>query len=211
MINLKYKGENVLLTEGKNDCHVILSLCALHNVPECFGFFDCGSDDRVLKKMSALIAGSEPIKTIGVILDADNPSLRAKWDSLKNRLTKENYTLPKFPEKNGTIVNSEGKPKVGIWLMPDNDVDGMLEDFCHQLVDDEAIEFATDCVQQAKARQITSFIDNHHSKAVVHTFLAWQDEPGMPLGQAITAKALDGNKPLAHNFSEFLKNLFKKI
>jgi len=57
----------------------------------------------------------------------------------------------------------------------------------------------------------TSFIDNHHSKAVVHTFLAWQDEPGMPLGQAITAKALDGNKPLAHNFSEFLKNLFKKI
>ncbi len=134
MINLKFKGENVVLTEGKNDCHVILSLCALH----------------------------------------------------------------KIPEKNGTIVNSKGKPRVGIWLMPDNDVDGMLEDFCRQLVDDQALKFASNCVQQAKDKQITSFIDNHHSKAVVHTFLAWQNEPGMPIGQAITAKALDGNKPLAN-------------
>jgi hypothetical protein len=208
MMNFKHKGEKVLLTEGKNDCHVIVALCKQHKVPQAFGFYDCESDSRVLKKLSALIAGAEPIETIGVVLDSDNPSLRGKWDALRQRLAKEDYELPQTPQLNGTIVESNGKPRVGIWLMPDNNADGMLEDFCHRLVDEEVVAFAADCVEQAKTKSITSFINNHKAKAVIHTFLAWQDEPGMPLGQAITARALDGNRPLAIAFSDFLKELF---
>jgi hypothetical protein len=36
---------------------------------------------RVLKRPSALIAGAEPVSTIGVVLDADNPNLAGKWDA----------------------------------------------------------------------------------------------------------------------------------
>ena len=198
----------MVLTEGKNDCHVIASLCKRHNVPQVFGFYDCGSDDKVLKRLSALIAGSEPVDVIGVILDSDNPNLKARWRALKRRLLKEDYQLPQRPESNGTIVSIPGKPTVGIWLMPDNKMDGMLEDFCLELVDENLIVFSSECVQEAERRGISAFIDSHRSKAVIHTFLAWQDEPGMPLGQAITARALDGDKPLAREFSEFLKRLF---
>jgi hypothetical protein len=207
----KHEGEIVILTEGPNDCHVISALCEMHSVPEPkdSGFYYCGSDKQVLQRMSALINGPEPIKIIGVILDADAPNLQSKWASLKHKLGRNDYQLPEFPEKNGTIVNLEGMPRIGIWLMPDNNVDGMLEDFCRRLVDDDAIEFASDCVEQAKDKGITTFKDNHYSKAVIHTFLAWQAEPGMPLGQAITAKALDGHNPLARNFSDFLKRLFE--
>jgi len=42
--------------------------------------------------------------------------------------------------------------------------------------------------------QAPTFIPNHKSKAVIHTYLAWQNEPGMPLGQAITARALNPEK-----------------
>jgi len=206
--NFKDECANVVLTEGKNDCHVILALCRRHDIPETFGFYACGSDDKVLKRLSALIAGSEPVNTIGVILDSDNPNLKARWRSLKQRLLKEGYRLPERPKSNGTIVSISGKPTVGIWLMPDNNMDGMLEDFCLDLVDENLIAFSSECVREAERRQMATFIDSHRFKAVIHTFLAWQNEPGMPLGQAITARALDGDKPLAKEFSAFLKRLF---
>lgn len=208
MMNFKYKGPKVLLTEGKNDCHVVLALCKQHNVPESFGFYDCESDDRVLKKLSALIAGSENIETIGVVLDADNPNLLSKWNSLSVRLQKEGYVVPEFPLEHGTILAKHDKPTVGIWLMPDNHVDGMLEDFCHQLIDKPSLEYASQCVIDAKQNEFTNFLENHFSKAVIHTFLAWQDVPGMPLGQAITARALNGDQAIAVDFSNFLKRLF---
>ncbi len=208
MKDFKHSGSKVLLTEGKNDCHVIASLCKQHNIPQNFGLYDCESDKNAIKRLAALIAGAEPIETIGIVIDADNPNLKAKWDSIKDRLQKFGYTIPKAPSIDGTILSIEGKPKIGIWLMPDNLTDGMLEDFCKNLLSTEAVDFASKCVEDAKNKNFSTFIDNHHSKAVIHTFLAWQDEPGMPLGQAITAKVLNGSNPLALAFVDFLKNLF---
>lgn len=208
MTGFKYDGSRVLLTEGKNDCHVIASLCQQHQLPENFGLYDCGSDEKALKRLSALIAGAESMETIGIVLDADNPNLRAKWDALRDRLAKENYELPDNPDIEGTIITEEGKPKIGIWLMPDNNADGMLEDFCRILVDEGKMKFADECVDKAKQQGIATFIDSHRSKAVIHTFLAWQREPGMPLGTAITTHALDGSHPTAQQFVDFLKKLF---
>ncbi|NOQ63011.1 MAG: hypothetical protein GQ582_00685 [Methyloprofundus sp.] len=204
----------MLLTEGQNDCHVISHLCKLHQVPHNFGLYDCESDEKAIKKLRALIAGSDKKEVIGIVLDADNPSLAAKWDAVSDRLSKEGYKLPDQPNNKGTIItadkNPEENPKIGIWLMPDNNVNGMLEDFCRGLVGDSAMTFAEDCVKKAQDQGVSTFKNNHHSKAVIHTFLAWQDEPGMPLGQAITAHALDGNKPIAKDFVNFLSILFKE-
>lgn len=123
-MDFKHNGPNVILTEGKDDCHVIFALCRHHRIPEGFGFYDCESDEGVLKKMSGLIAGSKPIETICVVLDADNPDLQGKWDSIKGRLEKENYFVPVTPNPEGTTLHAENKPTIGIWLMPDNDLDG---------------------------------------------------------------------------------------
>ncbi len=208
MNGFKYKGPKVLLTEGKNDCHVIASLCMQHSIPENFGIYDCESDAKALKRLSALISGADPVEVIGIVIDADNPSLEAKWDSIKGRLERAGYDVPNEPDLSGTIIESENKPTIGIWLMPDNSVNGMLEDFCKTLVSPEAVTFAEECVLKAKENNYSTFIDNHNSKAVIHTFLAWQDEPGMPLGQAITAKVLNGNDSLALSFVHFISKLF---
>jgi hypothetical protein len=37
---------------------------------------------------------------------------------------------------------------------------------------------------------------------------AWQEKPGMPYGQAITARYLDSELPLGQAFANWLKNLF---
>ena len=208
----KYKGQKILLVEGKNDCHVILALCKAHKVPETFGIFKCGSDEKVLKQLNARISQPEPPTTIGVVLDVDDMSIDRRWQSFKSKLKDYPYIIPVQPNEEGTIIDEiEGEPKypkLGIWLMPNNKNTGMLEDFCHSLVEPDSLEFAEKCVDNAKEKGITTFKDNHKSKAVIHTYLAWQDEPGNPLGTAITAKALQADKPIAKKFTQWLTNLF---
>ncbi|MGX5009838.1 DUF3226 domain-containing protein [Enterobacter asburiae] len=200
----------MLLAEGKNDCHVITALCGKHNLPENFVVHDCESDSRALKKLSALISSSETYEIIGIVIDADNPNLRSKWDNISTRLQKEGYPVPKQPSPDGTIISVEGKPKIGVWLMPDNLVDGMLENFCAHMISAEAVDFARQCVIDAQQNGFATFIENHLSKATIHTFLSWQDIPGMPLGQAITANVLNGEHDIALRFVNFLRSLFNE-
>jgi hypothetical protein len=47
------------------------------------------------------------------------------------------------------------------------------------------------------------------SKAAIHTWLAWQKEPGTPLGQAITARYLDSQAPHAQQFVNWVQRLFE--
>ena len=206
-----FKDENprLLLAEGKNDCYVMASLFKQHKVEKNFGIYDCGSDHNALKRLSAMLAGAIEYKVIGIVIDADNPDIKSKWSAIKDRLNKAGYTVPNTPISGGTILDyNNGMPKIGIWLMPDNNIDGMLEDFCSQLAGTEAIDFARACVLQAKDKGYSTYKDVHLSKATIHTFLAWQDEPGMPLGQAVTSKALDGAQPLAQEFIQFITELF---
>ncbi|MEL6788555.1 MAG: DUF3226 domain-containing protein [Cyanobacteria bacterium J06607_15] len=45
-------------------------------------------------------------------------------------------------------------------------------------------------------------------KVFIHSWLALQKKPGMPMGQAITAKALAYDSAIAFQFISWLKNLF---
>ncbi len=204
-------SERILLVEGNDDFHVIVHLWKVHGLPEKhFDAIDCESSEKLLLDHFELrLMESTPPKILGIILDADeNPSSR--WDAIKNRLIKAGYReLPTQPDGKGTIIEQNGLPKIGVWIMPDNLSKGMLEDFLAQLAPEEAMEFAKGCVADAKGKGFSSFRDVHQSKAEIHTYLAWQDEPGNPLGISIDAKALDAHLPVAKQFIQFLKSLFE--
>lgn len=206
----KHDGEAILLVEGQNDCHVILALCKAFNVPETFGIYDCGSDAQALKRLNALISGSSPPKIIGLVMDADRPDLAGRWASILNKLSEYNYPLPKSPLPNGTIVEfGSNMPRLGFWLMPNNRVDGMLEDMCIEMINSPALATVEQCLQIAEASGCATFKSVHRSKAFVHTYLAWQDEPGLRLGQAITAHALNSGTSTAQVFAGWLTDLFR--
>ncbi len=205
----KYAGAKVLLVEGDDDCHVVWALCKKHEVPETFSVYDCGSDDKLLRSLNALIQRPEK-EIIGVVIDVDQPDVRSRWQSIRDKLKNHLYVFPDAPEPDGTIIEGvEDKPHLGFWLMPNNIDPGMLEDFCRQLAPDDAIAFAEQCVTEAKEKLLATFKDVHRSKAVVHTYLAWQDEPGKPLGQSITAKALEPETVIAKTFANWLTRLFE--
>lgn len=201
--------DRVLLVEGTDDCHVVMALCAAHGVAETFGIFECGSDTAVLRRLNALILRPDPPSVIGVLLDADRPSLAGRWQSVRSKLSHHGYRFPDDPASDGTIlVDVADLPRIGFWFMPDNLSSGMLEDFCQRLAEPQALNFAAACVDTAKQDGLTTFKDAHRSKAIIHTYLAWQDEPGRPLGQAITAQALRPATDIAERFAGWLGRLF---
>jgi hypothetical protein len=204
----KQDTDKVLLVEGNNDAHVVAALCGVHKIPETFGIYECGSDQGVLKRLNALIIRPNPPQVIGVMLDADL-SIENRWTSIRTKLSHYSYIFPNRPDVGGTIVDGGSSlSKLGFWLMPDNQLPGMLEDFCAELAEPDSLAFAQECVQQASERKVVTFKDVHRSKAVIHTYLAWQDEPGSPLGQSITRQALRPNTDIALSFTQWLTHLF---
>ncbi|WP_254174905.1 DUF3226 domain-containing protein [Planktothrix pseudagardhii] len=137
----KQDTDKVLLVEGINDCHVVMALCRNHCVSNTFGIYECGSDDGVLKRLNALIIRPNPPEVIGVMLDADHPSsVQGRWQSIKDKLRHYSYVFPNNPDVNGTVIERiTDKPKLGFWLMPNNQDSGMLEDFCAELAEPESL------------------------------------------------------------------------
>ncbi|PTQ90719.1 DUF3226 domain-containing protein [Agitococcus lubricus] len=205
------KANKLLLLEGINDCHVVAALCEAHKLPQVFKIYDAGGCEDVLVKLMALIDaadGVQDINTIGIVLDADD-NLMSTWQSVIDNLAKKDYLIQSELNKNGTILIQQGRPTIGIWLMPNNQINGMLEDFCQILLDNPvALSFIEQCLNQAKTQKIATFKDVHRAKAIIHTYLAWQDELAKPLGQAITAKILNPNHQLALTFKDWLLDLF---
>jgi hypothetical protein len=203
----KSRAERVVLVEGKDDCHVILAVAQYFRLAENFGIYECGSDESVLKRLNALILSSDPVrpKSIGVVLDATE----GRWAQLTNKISPHGYTIPPTPDPNGTILEGDdAKPRIGVWIMPDNADQGMLEDFLLPGVPPGGVEVAKEAVELAKKKKVATFKDVHHSKAVIHTYLAWQDEPGRPLGLSVTSKLLSAETPASKRFVAWLRKLF---
>ena len=99
---------------------------------------------------------------------------------------------------------------VGIWIMPNNNLEGMLEDFALKLVSPEnaLMQKAESVLIELEAGGIQQYKEVHRSKAKVHTFLAWQDEPGRPMGQAIAAHVLNPDAEQAKVFINWLNKLY---
>ena len=117
--------------------------------------------------------------------------------------------MPPEPDPAGTVVRQEGLPTVGLWLMPDNSMPGMLEDFIQMLVPPgdtlwSRATAAADAIAVAERRYPPSL----HGKAQIYTWLAWQAEPGRPYGTAITARYLDASRPSGQAFVAWAAQLF---
>ena len=203
-------GPRLLLAEGIDDCHVIAALCKAHQLPDgAFVFYAGGSDTGAIRRMKAVLGRKSSYEAIGLVLDADQPDISVRWQQLQSLSELKPYGLPARPDPAGTIIDGPpDHPRLGIWLMPDNTSPGMLEDFLLHLAHPDGIAAARDTVAGVRGQPWAPFRDVHHSKAVIHTWLAWQDEPGKPLGQSITSHALRPHTPIAISFTDWLKRLF---
>lgn len=204
---------NVLLVEGNDDKHVIDALWKSQTKPNLFEIIDCKSKEGVLKELKIRLTTPQNHHRIGVVLDADT-NASACWDAVKSRLNetgKYNSNKLKLPSKGLVLDASDPEfPKIGVWIMPNNVIPGMIEDFLATLSEpnDPLMNKAEKVLHDLETSGINKYKSVHRAKAKIHSFLAWQDEPGRPLGTAITARILDPTKETATIFVSWLENLF---
>jgi hypothetical protein len=205
-INEKFNRK--LLVEGNDDRHVIWALCERFDIAETFDVIDCGGLDKLYEAVPVRFKQSG-IQAVGIIIDADS-AINDRWESIKNLLSKQGFAPPDDLPSTGLILSREAGVKVGVWLMPDNNLNGMLEDFISFLVppDDKLLPVVDTVLAEIESQKLNKYLLAHKSKAKIHTWLAWQDDPGVPMGLSITKKYLTTDEETCLRLIKWLQKLF---
>jgi len=200
-------GKRLLVVEGKDDCHVCWTLFEHHDVPDTFKVKAEDGYESLREALPVYLKSS--YEALGFVVDADF-DLAARWQALADVARDAGYQdVPDAPDAAGTILRHPTRARLGFWLMPDNTLPGMLEHFLAMLIPDG--DGLWPLSQQAIAGLPSAerrFIDAHQPKAEIHTWLAWQQQPGQPFGTAITCRALDAGRPQAQIFVDWIRRLF---
>ena len=202
--------------EGDADQRVIPYLMEENGVPwppsSFHVFIDArGSVDEILRP--GVIGGelvASGLEALGIVVDADGDAV-ARWDQLRTCCSNEFQNLPdQIPAEGLEVVHADG-PRFGVWIMPNNRFQGMLEDLLVQLIPDESShlhELARNCVAEARSND-APFRDAHERKSEIYTWLAWQDPPGLRLHEAVKHRVLDPKKPESRPFVKWFRGLFR--
>ena len=130
-----------LVVEGPDDKHVLFALLNHNNFKPEFEIKDEEGFPNLFKRLPAQLKVTSALDRLGVVVDAD-ASIQSRWDSIKAILEKAGYpAVPDDPDPTGTVIDHEYLPRVGVWIMPDNSLPGMLEDYIRHLVPD-AVRFS---------------------------------------------------------------------
>ena len=208
---------NQLVVEGTEDLYAVASLMGKwvewdKDKKKAPVYIDAvGGVDKILDRTNIRVRlKSSGLKRLGFIIDADS-SCQSRWDSLKGHLTACGVQdLPDAIPSAGLVKTTSYGLKIGAWIMPDNGSKGMLESLLLQLVPDDRLplyEYSVECTTKAKTYPHT-FLDVHTDKAIVHSWLAWQDPPGLALGNAVLNSMIDGRNPNTKKFVDWFINLY---
>ena len=198
---------HVLLVEGPDDKHVIWQIC--NRSPETPDFYiaDRGGIEPLLDAVGAEL-NAPGRRVLGILTDADD-DLPARWAAITNRLAEEGVQVPNSPEQDGIVIDTVGKPRVGIWLMPDNVSLGELEGFVSQMIPtgDPVWPLSQRYIDDIPAHE-RKFAQSKTLRAQIHAWLATREDPRQ-MGLAIRTRDLAINNPLSQRFLRWLSHLFR--
>lgn len=149
---------------------------------------------------------SPGIMAVGIVVDADdNPTER--WEMISDQVRRAGINLPADPDPGGVITDSI--PRVGVWLMPDNQSCGEIEDFVTGLIPDN------DPVWSRAEGYIDNIPEDHRkfcsakiSKAKTYAWVSTRRRPGL-IGASVNPDDLDLNKELYKRFVHWLEELYR--
>ena len=152
------------------------------------------------------------VEKLAVVVDADyaafdgrgRETVHAEYRDLLSELGYRR--TPQRAGSGAVFVHEDGLPSVGLWIMPDNRSDGMLEDSLSQTVARDShslFEHARDAVKSLPNPLFDPA--RHGSKAVVATWLSWQRMPGKHIVSAVGERLLDLKSDLMRQIRSWLE------
>ena len=215
---------NALFFEGENDLYPVGHLIDLlpgpstdlyERTPEDqgnrVGLKEFGGYDPLRERFPISIRNGSTLRRVGIVADA-NSHPRRRWQSLTDAVAEiRSAQLPGTPPESGWIGELELPARtitLGLWMMPNNRDSGAVENFLLELIpeDDTLLPLAESCLENVPEEERPD-----EAKALVRTWLAWQDEPGRPLGPAITEGYFDLDEELAQRFIDWARRLFPSL
>jgi hypothetical protein len=207
-----------LFIEGPNDervtYQIIVARELLQHGERIISHVGGGIEELLQKKFPTYLKTATSDDIAALIIDADNQPA-SRWQRFQNSMMKAGYrSIPTAPDPIGTIIVPPAEallPRVGFWMMPDNLKHGSLEDFLQSLIpveQNDLYDFVTKTVDRIPD-DLRPFDPPPRLKSILHTYLAWQREPGLPYGTSSKAGYFDANAPAADPFADWLKRLFQ--
>jgi len=216
-------NQQILLVEGDQDKSFFEKICKKLSLdatvqvapPKDIGgmYNTKGGVFNHLEVLLPLLSDGQ-ITNIAVIVDADyirhGSGYRKTIEKISEILEDFDFQLKtNLANENGLYFeNSDGLHDFGLWVMPNNAQEGMLEDWIKFCVkEDEKILFqhASDVVQNLLHPKFKPHLT---TKAEIATWLAWQKTPGHGLYSAIKEELLDENSMTFQNLCQWLKHIF---
>jgi len=196
----------VLLVEGRSDESFYGSICQTSAIkaaikvapPRTLGG-RANNKEGVFALLPTLLKqlADGSITRLGVIVDADFVAEHGLgYNRTVARITEivgEYGYLPVLRRNvSGLLFQStDGLPDIGLWVMPNNRDDGMLEDWVKSIVISAEAELYDTAVKATASLTSPKFKPIHTVKAEVATWLAWQASPGRGMEHCITAGLVD--------------------
>ncbi len=158
----------------------------------------------------------EGLTNLGIIVDANDGGVGNRWDAIKNRLSEkfERDVLTNFsPKSGGIVIREEGSPlTVGVWIMPDNQSNGYLEHFLESMLPSEGKAdlwgYIGTTLKDLQSQKFCEFEKKNFQKVLVRTWLAWQKEPGLSYGTALSKGYFNPNVEAMNPFLEWIASTF---
>lgn len=199
-----------LIVEG-SDGHTVIQLAMKHGcnwdkaTPGGLPYIHAaGGIDKVLAEIPTSVV---TYRRLGIIVDADEMP-RAQWKRVVEKLASKDIIAPQEPPEDGCILQTE-ECRIGVWMMPDNTLPGKLEDFVKKLVPPEDTRWEHANHSVGHARQLGAPVkDADVIKAHLHTWLAWQEKPGVSFGMAIQYRYLLNDTKESLALMSWFKRLF---
>ena len=209
--------DRVLLVEGQDDKHLVWQICrrepslfsvyrtghqmwvTLLQPPTTFLISEKGNRSELLKSIRQEMVVRDR-KAVGIIVDADS-STATSWADVWREIANIGVQQPGSLNPSGTIVPATSHhPSVGVWLMPDNQVSGELEDFAVRMVpsNNQVWPLSSNYIRQIPT-QHQKFNAAKVDKAILYAWLAALREPGR-VGAAVGAGELDVSGQLCKGF-----------
>ena len=197
----------VLLVEGDKDKHVVVHLRQRHPSTPAFCVVDKGGIDSLLPSISleVRVQGRE---VVGIMADADD-NVMGRWNAIRHHLSKLDIPAPASPEPTGMVLDgANGTPRIGVWLMPDNESPGELEDFVVKMIPDgDPVWPLARGYIGGIPKSARKFSDKKQQRAEIYAWLAARKDPRL-MGQAIGAGDLKVAGVLSQKFIDWLAKLF---
>jgi len=202
--DFKILQPKLLLVEGEDDLALFMELLGKLKINNIQAVNYKGKDrlNSAIKTLVETQPGMEKVNAIGITRDADGENISKIFEEINNYVNRVNYL------KSDKIMEfSQGKPRVGIYIFPDCENSGELEDLLlASLVADQKIK----CIGQLLTCINTIEQQNKPAKAKLYAWMACQNPPIQLLGVAAKANVFNFGHPVFEKLRQFLDNLSSK-